>query len=229
MYLKCLILTVFIFACLITLTLVSFGQDSPWQKVSLSKDVSIDMPTPVHLFDTLQLKIANSNLNDYWLQAKLIEPSLTVRNGDELVQAYESFLHGYLTSKETSMYTNVVSDTSFGVTDGKWIHSTYAQNGTFWEMFTYAVLINSHFYLISFASGHQFREKDRLVLSKYLGSLSFAQAPIREYSDNFRLQSRSFRFGERLGRYVIYFVLLCIVGLVIYFASNRLSGKKSRM
>jgi hypothetical protein len=187
------------------------------------------MPAPIHLLDTLQLKIANSNSNGYWFQTKLIKPPFTVRNGDELVQAYESFLRGYLTSKDVNIYTSVVSDTSFGVTEGKWIHSTYAQNGIFWEMFTYAVLVNSHFYTITFVSDHQLPESGRLLLCKYIASLSFSRAPIIEYSDEFRLQSHSYRFGERLGRYVPYFVLLCIVGLVIYFVSNKLSKKKDRM
>ena len=35
--------------------------------------------------------------------------------------------------------------------EGKWIHSTYAQNGSYWEMFTYAVLVNSHFYTVGLA------------------------------------------------------------------------------
>ena len=226
---KNLILSAFPSSCLISFTLVTSGQDTAWEKVSLSKEVSINMPAPIQYLNTLQLKVTSSTSGGYWFQTKLIKQPLTVRNGDELVQAYESFVHGYLTSKGVSIYTNVVSDTSLGVTEGKWIHSTYAQNGNFSEMFTYAVLVNSHFYTITFFSDHPIQANGRLLLSKYIGSLSFSQATIREYSDDFRLRSHSYRFGERLGRYVIYFVFLFVAGLVIYFVVNKLSKTKNRM
>jgi hypothetical protein len=216
----------FIFLLLAQARLDSFSQDTAWQMVSPSKDVTISMPAPIHVLDTLQLKIASSNLGGYIFQIKLIKPSITVHSGDELVQAYESFIHGYLTSKDVSIYNNVVTDTSFGVTEGKWIHSTYAQSGNFEEMFTYAVLINSHFYMITFASGHPSQANDRALLSKYFGSLSFPQAPISEYSDKFRLQSRSYRFGEKVGRYAPYFILLFVAGLPIYFIYRRLLKKR---
>ena len=228
MNIKNLVLRAFAFSCLISFALVTLGQDTAWQKVSLSKDVFISMPAPIHSLDTLQLKVTNSTSNGCWFQTKMVKQSLTVKNGDELVQAYESFVHGYLTSKGVSIYTNVVSDTAFGATEGKWIHSTYAQNGNFSELFTYAVLVNSHFYIITFYVDHPMKTNDHLLLSKYIGSLSFSQTPIREYSDDFRLQAHSYRFGERLGRYFPYIVFLGIAGLVIYFVVKKLSPPKNR-
>jgi hypothetical protein len=162
-----------------------FSQDTAWKSASISPDVSIYMPGPIYNVDTVQTRITTSQCKDYLLQIKYLKPKLEVRNGDELVQAYDGFLKGYLNSKDIRLYTNTVSDTIFNGTTGKWIHSIYSRNNVFLEMYTYVVLANSHFYMVTFAVDHLPGPKTYPAFSRYYSSLHFRNNPVKEYSGDF--------------------------------------------
>jgi hypothetical protein len=188
------------FLLILSVPMNGFSQDTAWESRLISPDVSIDMPGPVERMDTVQLKISSSQYNGYEFQVKYIKPALNVRNGDELVQAYDGFLDGYLKSKDISLYTNTISDTSFDGTTGKWIHSSYAKEGGSLDMYTYAVLVNSHFYMVTLAGARPLVPAAGSLLSRYYSSLHFLCQPIKEYSGDFPLRAKSYRLGQRLGR-----------------------------
>ena len=188
------------------------AQDSTWKKASLTPNVAVDMPGPTWLQDTTQIIAINSRLDEYYFQLKYIKQKFEVKNGDELIQAYDGFLSGYFKSSALQNLTNTFTDTSFSGTRGEWVRSIYT-NGA--EMYTYVVLVNSYFYMVTIASGKRIDLNDPAV-HRYFGSLRFPVQPIKEYSGDFPLQSKSYRNGQHIGRFVMtYLPPALIVGLIV--------------
>jgi len=203
--------------------LVASGQDTAWKSVSITPDVSISMPGPTTFIDSPQVQAINAQLNGYAFQLKYLKPKYEVKNGDGLIQAYDGFLKGYIPTA-IRMYTNTVSDTSLKGTMGEWIHSRYSKDTFFIEMYTYIVLVNSHFYMITLAASHPINANDSLA-HQYFASLQFPIKPIKEYSGDFPLQAKSYRNGQRIGQFVRtyfpYFLGVVIVVLVLGLAYRK--------
>jgi hypothetical protein len=221
--------------CFCTLLVIHFSfpgycQDTTWKIVSITPDLSISFPEPVFTQDTAQMKILNSQVNGYFFQIKYIKPKFEVRNGDELIQAYDGFLKGYLTTKEISPFTSNVSDTSFNGTRGEWIHSTYSKDTSFEEIFSYLVLVNNHFYMVSLVGNHPIKTGIDPMLLRYFSSINFPNKPIKEYSGNFPLQSKSYRTGQHIGQglntLLPYFLIVMIAVPAIFFVYVKFIRKK---
>ncbi|HVU58128.1 MAG TPA: hypothetical protein VHD83_23875 [Puia sp.] len=204
------------------------GQDTAWKSASITKDVFVDMPGPETTLDTAQVQAVNAALNGYVFQIKYIKPKYEVKNGDALIQAYDGFLNGYLKTG-VKAYTNTVSDTSLKGTIGEWIHSRYSKDSFFIDMYSYVVLVNSHFYMITLAASHPINANDPM-LNRFFASLRFPTWPIREHSGDFPLQARSYRNGQHIGRWVNryfpYSLGAVIVALVVVLLYRRGRRKK---
>jgi hypothetical protein len=209
---------------------IAFCQDTAWQDRAISPDAFIKMPGLVSATDTLTMHWTTSTDNGYTLQTRYFPAKLEVHSGDELVQAYESFLHGYFGTEQIKKFANTVVDTSIGVTHGEWIHSVYPQGSSFYEMFTYVLLADSHFYMVMVASDHHIESSALPALGRYYSSLHFRHGTPKEYTDTFNLQSKSYRFGERLGvitKYVVLIGLGILIGVFIYIRVRRTSRHRS--
>lgn len=213
-------------ALIIQVSIPGFGQDTAWRNISISPDVSIYMPGPINTLDTVKIRITTSRFTDYMFQVKYLEPKYEVRNGDELVQAYDGFLKGYLNSTDIKLYTNAVSDTFFNGTTGKWIHSTYSKNNGFLDMFTYVVLVNSHFYMITFAAGRPIGPTTYPMFSRYCSSIHFPNQPIKEYSGDFPLRAASYHLGQKIGTLMPYFAIAAICILALILGYNKFIRKR---
>jgi len=192
-------LRLFCFVLATFCALVVSGQDPVWKSVSITPGVSVSMPGPTTTLDSTQVQAINAQLNGYFFQLKYLKIKYEVKNGDQLIQAYDGFLKGYIPAA-VKMYTNTVSDTSLKGTMGEWIHSRYSKDRYF-EMYTYLVLVNSHFYMITLAADHPTNANDT-ILRKYFASLEFPVQPIKEYSGDFPLQAKSYRNGQRIGVFI---------------------------
>jgi hypothetical protein len=151
------------------------------------------------------------------MQAKYFNPKMTVKNGDELIQTYDGFMSGFLKSSTVMIYNNTVSDTSINGTMGKWVHSVYSKNNGFEELYTYVVLANSHFYVVTFGSQHPIFRASNRYLSKFFASLHFPDN-MKESSGYFPLEAKSYRFGQRLGFLLPYLLgagLLIIILIIL--------------
>lgn len=208
-----------------------FGQDTSWQDRVVSPDASIKMPGPVTTTDTMHIHWTVANYNGLSLQVRYFPKELEVHNGDELVQAYEGFNRGYLNSEKMRQYVNTVHDTSMSGTNGEWIHSVYVYGSDYYELFTYVVLANSHFYMLIIGSDHPIEPAASAPMARYYSSLHFLHGPVKEYSDKFNLQAKSYRFGERLGSNFPYFAALALgilILVVIFFRIRRRTRHRSR-
>jgi len=212
------------FCFLLTISFFTPGhsQDSSWETVPLSSEVSIDMGKNFTIYDTSVVKVFTSQVGDYELQAKYLTSKYEVHNGDQVVQAYEGFLRGYLPTPRMAIFNNTVSDTSINGTTGKWVHSIYSKDSVFGEMYTYIVLVNSHFYMATIASSHPITLSGNPVFSKYYTSFHFPRN-IKEFSSDFVLMADSYRRGQRIGIVVRtitpYFLAVClviIIGVLVY-------------
>jgi hypothetical protein len=205
-----------------------FGQDSAWKNTPITSDVSIYLPGPIYTIDTTQLKAYNCRLHGYVLQVKYLKPKFEARSGDELMQGYDGFLKGYFNSKEIKPYTNTAHDTSISGTTGEWVHSIYSKDTVFSEMFTYVVLVNSHFYMATFAARRPIDPTVYPIISRFCGSLNFPHQPIKEYSGDFPLQAKSYRLGQHIGRLTPVFLIIGLAVLVVILIYTKIIRKRKK-
>jgi len=223
-----MIFRLFCFLLATSISLIATGQDSAWKSTSLTPDVSVLMPGPTTTLDSAQVKAINAQLSGDIFQLKYIKIRYQVKNGDELMQAYDGFLKGYLTTG-IKLFTNTISDTSLKGTMGEWIHSRYSKDSYFAEMYTYLVLVNSYFYMVTFYADHPVHTNDTL-LHKYFASLQFPVQPIKEYSGDFPLQAKGYRTGQHLGQltrtYFPYALGVFLVAVIVVLVSRKFRRKK---
>ena len=138
-----------------------------------------------------------------------------MKNGDELIQGYDGFLDGYIKASLAS-YENAVADTTIGGTLGEWIHSKYSQGNSYQEIYSYLVLINGHFYMLSVAANRVVRTGDPKFI-RFFSSLRFPVKPIKEASGDFLLRAKGYRNGQRIGSSFSVYApwALCIAALVV--------------
>jgi hypothetical protein len=200
------------------------AQDSSWQRVSITPDVAIMMPGQTTAIDTTKLEVINSSLGGYSFQLKYLKDKYTVKNGDELIQAYDGFLVGYFKTPGINVYTSVVSDTSLNGTMGEWIRLNYSKDTAYQDIYSYLILVNSHFYMISLVTDHPIHSSDP-VLRRFFGSMHFPTKPIKEFSGNFPLEARSYRNGQHIGRWFLsalpYIIGIVMVALALFFVVRR--------
>jgi hypothetical protein len=217
---------------LITFTIhAASAQDSTWHRIPITSDVAVFMPGRTTTFDTTQVQAINSYLDGYFFQLKYLKPKYQVKNGDELIQAYDGFLSGYFKTPEINQFTNTVYDTSLNGTMGEWIHSRYSKDTVYQDMHTYLVLVNSHFYMLSIATRRPINASDS-IFRRYFASLQFPNAPIKEYSGDFPLQAKSYRNGQHIGRFFDtwfpYILGIGIATLSVVFARRRIRRKRTK-
>jgi len=218
-----------LFLTILFITRTASAQDSSWQRVSITPDVAIMMPGQTTAIDTPRLEVINSSLGGYFFQLKHVKDKYVVKNGDELIQAYDGFLVGYFKTPGIDIYKSAVSDTSLDGTMGEWIHLTYSKDTTYQEIYSYLVLVNSHFYMISLVNNQPIRSSDP-IFQKYFASLQFPNKPIKEFSGEFPLQARSYRNGQHIGGWISrafpFIVGLVIMSLVLVFVVRHRRGKR---
>jgi hypothetical protein len=215
----CLFLTILVASAAI-------GQDSAWKRVSITTDVSVFMPGSTISLDSTQVQAINAQLDGYVFQLKQIKIKYIVNNGDELILGYDNFIKGYM-STFIRLYKNTVSDTSFMGTLGEWIHSKYSKDTIFSEMYSYLVLVNSYFYMVTLAANHPINDT---MLHRYFATLQFPTQPIKEHSGDFPLRARSFRNGQHIGlfirTYYIYGVAFGIFTLIFVLLFRNIRRKR---
>ena len=217
--------------CLLSIIPV-FAQDSVWNDVTtpkvISKVLSIHMPKPVQVRDTLHMRIFNSQVDSSYFEVRYFEQPFVIKNERELEGAYNGFLQGYMNSEGGKNYQHTVSDTSFSGTTGKWIRFVISRGNYYREILGYLTLANDHFYLITYLSTSPLSPETGVYFKKYFESVRFDSANIKEYSADFKLEARSYRFGEKIGYYMRPVVLVAVIGVILYFLFRGLLRKKRR-
>ncbi|MBS1664008.1 MAG: hypothetical protein JST68_23385 [Bacteroidetes bacterium] len=211
-------------ACFLLLSTSGHSQDSAWKKRTVTEDLSISIPGNLYEVDSPKVVVTGSHFKGYGLQANYVKKPFEVKNASELMALYDGFIKGYLNAKSVKSYKTTITDTSFGGTTGKWVHSTYSQDSTYEERFTYIVLVNSHFYTIVFFMYKPMNMTSYDMLSRYYSSISFPR-PVKEYSGDFHRQVKTYQLGKNIGRYgAMVFILVVVGGLVVVFTRNKKAG-----
>lgn len=207
-----------------------FGQDSAWNNAKISQDLSLQIPGQLRILDTFHMKIFNSKINsNSSFLVNYFEQAHEIKNERELERQYNIFLDGFLNSPNLKPYKNRVTDTSFSGTSGKWIRSIISAGNRYRVMLFYLTIANGHVYQVGCSYIDSTNKDIQADIKKYFQSINFDSKNIKECSNEFKLEAKSYRVGQGLGYFIRILVpAIVIVALLYYFYTQKMYSKKRK-